>query len=71
MAHVLVVIVATVTISVAGGFRTGWFSRSCAAVAVSSITEGWAGLGHSVLGVLLAVLALGCFIWSEEWEWET
>jgi len=59
---VFVVVVATVT-----DLRTrripNWlvFPFLLAGMAASAITEGWSGLGHSVLGVLLAVLVLGGF----------
>ncbi len=34
-----------------------------AGIAVSSATGGWIGLGHSILGVLLAGILLGFFYW--------
>lgn len=34
-----------------------------AGIAVSTATDGWSGLGHSLLGVLLAALLLGFLYW--------
>ncbi len=39
------------------------FPFLAAGIAVSSATRGWSGLGQSVLGVLIASLALGFFYW--------